>query len=309
MADQASPTPITPRDVEAQAFDWAWQGVPVAVGYDVLGDPHPGRPPLLLLPAFSTVSTRDEMRPLAERLCDRFQIFTPDWPGFGDGRSPALPHDPALHLGFLRAFLDRIVTGPALVVAAGHAAGYALMAGRDRPGSWARIALVAPTWRGPLPTMMGAYGALQDRVRAAIRLPGLGHALYRLNVASPVIAAMYREHVYADRRRVTPDLVAAKARVARRRGGRFGSGAFVTGGLDPVRGRDAFLSLANPPPAPTPVLYGADTPAKSLAEIRALAAVPGLESHELPAGALGIHEEMPDEVARPLRPFLLGAAP
>ncbi len=286
-------------------FEWTWNGKPVAVGYDVRGRGNEAGGTVVLLPAFSTVSTRDEMRPLAERLAPEFRTIVPDWPGFGAGRHPALKHGPELHLGFLRDFLERVVAGPAAVVAAGHAAGYALTLARSKPGVWSRIALVAPTWRGPFPTMMGGYRPLQGRIRTALRLPGIGHALYRLNVADPVIAMMYRRHVYTDRGRVTPAFVASKAKVARRRGGRFGSAAFVTGALDPVHDRAAFLNLAGPPTAPTLLVYGADTPPRSAAEMEALAHVPGIAVHRLAAGSLGLYEEHADAVADVLRPFLL----
>lgn len=285
-------------------FEWTWKGKPVRVGYDVVGEGGT----VVLLPSFSTVSTRDEMRPLADLLAPDFRTVAPDWPGFGAGRHQRLDHGPELHLAFLRAFVDQVVAGPAGVVAAGHAAGYALLLARDKPGAWSRIALVAPTWRGPLPTMMGGYRPVQGRVRAALGLPGIGHALYRLNVATPVIAAMYRRHVYADPSRVTPGFVAEKAKVARRRGGRFGSAAFVTGALDPVRGLDAFLGLAAPLAAPTLVAYGAGTPPKSLAGMEALVRLPGIGSRRLASGSLGIHEECAGAVAEALRPFLLGQA-
>jgi pimeloyl-ACP methyl ester carboxylesterase len=296
------------RDGSADTLAWVWEGKPVAVGYDARGGGQSGRETVVLLPAFSTVSTREEMRALAERLAPDFRTVTPDWPGFGRGRHPRLDHAPGMHLAFLGAFLDRVVAGPATVVASGHATEYALALARSRPGAWTRIALVAPTWRGPLPTVMGGHRPVQDRVRAALRLPVLGHALYRLNVSRPVVAAMYRRHVYADRGRVTPAFVAEKAGVARRPGGRFGSAAFVTGALDLVRERDAFLALAAPPAAPTLVVYGADTPPRSRAEMEALGQAPGIGSRRLAAGSLGLHEEHPDAVAEALRPFLLGAA-
>ncbi len=289
-------------------FEWVWNGKPVAVGYDVRGRDHAAGGTVVLLPAFSTVSTRDEMRPLAERLAPDVRTIVSDWPGFGAGRHPALRHEPALHLDFLHRLLERVVAEPAAVVAAGHAAGYALALARSKPGAWSKIALVAPTWRGPLPTMMGGYRPLQGRIRGALRMPGVGHALYRLNVAEPVIAMMYRRHVYADRGRVTPAFVAGKAEVARRRGGRFGSAAFVTGALDPVHDRAAFLDLASPPSAPTLLVYGADTPPRSGAEMEALAQVPGIEVRRLASGSLGLHEEHPDAVADVLRPFLLDQA-
>ena len=286
----------------ASTFEWSWNGKAVQAGYDDRGT----GPAVVFLPSFSTVSTRDEMRPLAGLLAPNFRTVVPDWPGFGRGRHLRLDHGPDLHLAFLRAFMDRVVAGPAMVVAAGHAAGYALLLARERPGTFSRIALVAPTWRGPLPTMMGGYKAVQGRVRAALDLPGIGHALYRLNVAAPVLATMYRRHVYADAARVTRGFIAEKAKVARRRGGRFGSAAFVTGALDPVRDQAAFLGLAVPPSTPILLVYGPGTPPKSRAGMEALALLPGIASRRLATGSLGVHEECAGAVAEVIRPFLLG---
>ena len=284
-------------------FNWVWQGTPVSVGYDVRGE----GPPLLLLPAFSTVSTREEMAPLAARLAGGFRTIAADWPGFGRPAAPKLTHSPDLHSAFLTAFIDSVLDGPTAVIAAGHAAGYVLSVARQRPDAWSSIVLVAPTWRGPLPTMMGGYRPLQDRVRTAIETPIVGPALYRLNVAKPVIAAMYRRHVYTDRNLVGPEFLDEKVAVARRSGGRFGSAAFVTGALDPVRDRESFLALASPPPAPTLVIYGANTPPRSRMEMEALSALPGVESQCLAHGSLGVHEEKPEAVVGAALPFLLGA--
>lgn len=65
----------------ACAFQWSWRGRPISVTYETLGT---GRP-VLLLRAFSTVSSREEMRPLGERLAaqDRSCVLV-DWPGFAD---------------------------------------------------------------------------------------------------------------------------------------------------------------------------------------------------------------------------------
>jgi pimeloyl-ACP methyl ester carboxylesterase len=134
-----------------------------------------------------------------------------------------------------------------------------------------------------------------------------GPAIYRLNVAAPVIEAMYRRHVYADPKRITPGFLEPKVAVARRRDGRFGSAAFVTGALDPVRDRDSLLALASPPPAPTQVIYGADTPPRSRMEMESLAGLPGVASHCLAHGSLGVHEEEPEAVVEVALPFLRGA--
>lgn len=77
----------------AGVFEWTWNGTPVQVGYDVRGpDGDEGGGAVLLLPAFSTVSTRHEMRPLAERLASRLRTVALDWPGFGLGQHPGLDH-------------------------------------------------------------------------------------------------------------------------------------------------------------------------------------------------------------------------
>lgn len=104
----------------------------------------------LLLPALSSVSTRDEMQPLADQLADRLRCTCQDWPGFGVRPRGTAPISPAT----LRAFVDdRLRTLPpgSIGIAAGHAATYLAEAARRHPGRLARLILIAPTWRGPSP--------------------------------------------------------------------------------------------------------------------------------------------------------------
>jgi hypothetical protein len=117
---------------------------------------------------------------------------------------------------------------------------------------------------------------------------------------------MYRRHVYANPDRVTAELLHLKSAVARRSGGRSGSAAFVTGALDPVRDRQSFLALTSPVAASILIVYGADTPPRSRAEMEALAALPGIESCRLEVGSLGIHEEDAGAVIAAIGPFLRG---
>src|SRR5262249_6678303 len=50
------------------------------------------------------------------------------------------------------------------VIAAGHAATFAFLQACAHPGSFKRLVLIAPTWRGPLPTMMNGRRPLFDRI-------------------------------------------------------------------------------------------------------------------------------------------------
>jgi hypothetical protein len=195
------------------------------------------------------------------------------------------------------------MAGGAAVVAAGHAAPYALVLVRDRPCVWSHAVLLAPTWRGPLPTVMGEHPRAYAWARGLVGTPLIGEALYRLNTLRSVIGLMYRRHVYSEAGLITPAFVAKKHGVARRPGARFGSVAFVTGNLDPVSDRGAFLALFNPPPVPTLVLCGNATPPRSKSEMVALAGQSGIDVRWV-AGALGLHEECAGTIVDPIVRFL-----
>lgn len=258
-------------------------------------------PEALLLPALSSISAREEMLPLARELASSYRCLVPDWPGFGAHDRARVPLEPAT----FHAFLDALVAaapGPyALGIAAGHAAGYLVAAAARHPKAFEKLVLVAPTWRGPLPTAMGeARRHWFGRIRRAVEMPVVGEALYRVNISGPIIRKMMRAHVYADAAHVTPEVIAAKHRVTRQRGGRFGTAAFVTGGLDPVGSREAFLALFEPALPPVLVLRSQTAPRRSGAEMDALCASGRVVAARIP-GALSPHEEFPRETAAAIR--------
>jgi pimeloyl-ACP methyl ester carboxylesterase len=263
-------------------------------------------PSVVLLPALSSISTRTEMRPLFDRLAPDFHVVTVDWPGFGDLARPPVDWTPEALSAFLNWLLSEIVAPPHTVVAAGHAASYALWQAVFRPGTIARLVLIAPTWRGPFPTMMGGQRPWFAHVRAAVDHRGIGPLLYRLNVSRFVVKKMAREHVYDDPDWLVGDRLAAKLAVARAPGARHASVRFVTGGLDLVADHTAFVDLAQRTTMPILLIYGDRTPAKSRAEMETLSVLPNVSVKRLPAGKLSIHEEFPDAVVNVITPFLSG---
>jgi len=277
-----------------------WDNGEIALGMDEAGH---GRS-IILLPALSSISTRREMYPLFERLSLRFHVSTVDWPGFGDRPRSRDDWSPEILSAFLNWFLTAITTPPHIVVAAGHAASYALYQAASRPAVISRLVLIAPTWRGPLPTMMGSDRPWFSRVRAAIDHPVAGPLLYRLNVSRFIVRKMAREHVYSDPGWLGGNRLAEKLAVTRTPGARYGSVRFVTGALDRVARRTAFFDLARQANVPILVVYGAQTPPKSRAEIEFLTQLPGVEINLLPRGKLAVHEEFPDAVATAIGPFL-----
>src|SRR5712671_5023434 len=273
--------------MEAAQLIWTWSGKSITLGLDWSGQ----GPTVLLLPALSSISTRREMRPLQERLRGRYRTVAVDWPGFGDQARPRLVWTPAAYRAFLTFVLDTVTPAPHAVIAAGHAATYALAHACAHPQSQGRLVLVAPTWRGPLPTMMNGHRPFFDRLCQAVDLPAVGPLLYKLNVNRVVVRYMAAGHVYADPAWLDGGRLQEKLAVTRARGARFASVRFVTGALDPLASRDEWLELARRTGIPMLTVYGAQTPPRSRAETEALAAVPGMQSIRLPQGKLALHEE------------------
>ena len=259
---------------------------------------------VVLLPALSTISTRGEMRPMLERLAPRFRVIAVDWPGFGSLPRPRVNWTPDILSDFLAYLMREEAPQAAAIVAAGHAASYALRYAVDHPASVQRLVLVAPTWRGPFPTMMKGSRPWFAKVRAAVDAPILGPILFRLNISRPVLMRMAKAHVYSDPDWLAGGRLAEKRAVTRGGGARHASVRFVTGALDRLESRDAFVALAREAAVPILVVYGNESPAKSRAEMEALGALPNVRLAKLRRGRLAVHEEYPDDVAAVVGPFL-----
>ena len=286
--------------MDTRILEWNWRGETLHLGADASGS----GPQVLLLPALSSISSRREMRPLQERLAPRYSTLAVDWPGFGDAARPQMDWTPDAYTAFVAFLLNSVVEQPYAIIAAGHAATYVLKHVADAAPPTPRLVLIAPTWRGPLPTMLGGQRPFFDRLCAFVDRPLLGPLLYRLNVNRFMVRYMGSGHVYADHAFLEGERLREKLAVVRAPGARFASVRFVTGRLDPLPSREAFLDLARRASAPVLLIYGAATPPKSRAEMEALAAVPGVRTVRLPKGKLSVHEEFPDATMQAIAPFL-----
>ena len=286
--------------MDTRTVNWTWRDKVVRLNATEGGN---GRT-ILLLPALSSISTRHEMRPLQERLAREYSTFSIDWPGFGDEPRPQVDWAPEIYGAFLSFLLMSVVAQPHAIIAAGHAAGYVLKHAGSSPQVMPRLVLIAPTWRGPLPTMMGEHRRFFDRLCRLVDRSTIGPLIYRLNVNPLVVRRMGAGHVYSDPDYLTGDRLDEKLAVVRAGGARFASVRFVTGRLDPLASREEFLECARRVSAPVLVIYGSETPRRSLAEIEALAALPGIRSVRLPRGKLSVHEEFADETVEAITPFL-----
>jgi pimeloyl-ACP methyl ester carboxylesterase len=288
------------RSVTTGYITWTWKGEAIRVGFDRFGE----GPTVLLLPAFSSISTRGEMQPLQESLAREFATVNIDWPGFGTEPRPPICWEPAAYTSFLRHVLTQVAPRPFATVAAGHAASYTLWAAASSPNSVGMPCLIAPTWRGPLPTMMNGRRAIGRWIARVGDLPVLSHLLYRLNVNPPVVRMMARGHVYSDPDWLTGERFAQKMSVVAAQGARHASIRFVAGMLDLMPDRSSFIETARRVNEPMLVVYGVATPKRSKAEMQALASIPHVRAIELPQGKLAVHEEFPDSVAEVVKLFL-----
>jgi pimeloyl-ACP methyl ester carboxylesterase len=278
---------------------WSCAQQQITLGFDRLGE----GPLLLLLPALSSISTRHEMRGLQERLARRFATIAIDWPGFGDQPRPHIAWGPETYVQYLQHVLREVAPRPFATVAAGHAAGYALRAAADAPDATGRLCLIAPTWRGPLPTMMNGRRDIGERIAHAAEWPVVGPLLYRLNVNRASLRMMARGHVYSDPNWLAGERLAQKMAVVTAAGAWSGSIRFVTGVLDPMPDSATFLNTAQRVQDPILVICGAATPPRSKAEMQGLARFAHVKLVELPAGKLAVHEEFPDAVAEQILAF------
>jgi len=285
--------------VTVERIEWSWRDRTVSLGIDTRGK----GPTVLMLPALSSISTRFEMRPLADKLAPAFASIAVDWPGFGDNPRPAIAWEPDAYRNFLAYILQKLPK-PTATVAAGHAAGYLLTHAAEHPGSAGKLCLIAPTWRGPLPTMMGGRRAVFAFVSRLVDLPIVGAALYRLNVNQPMIRMMARGHVYADPAWLDQRRLSEKLAVTNATGARHASFRFVAGELDPMSSRELFLATARQVTDPILVVYGIATPGRSKAEMEVLRNLPHVQFRELPVGKLAVHEEFPEYVADAIQSFL-----
>ena len=108
--------------MRTEKLTWQCDGMSIELGADWSGQ----GPLVLLLPALSSISTRREMHPLQERLCANWTV-TIDWPGFGD--RPRAPHDwrPEIYSDFLSYLTGTVLPPVHAVIAAGHAATFAIL--------------------------------------------------------------------------------------------------------------------------------------------------------------------------------------
>jgi pimeloyl-ACP methyl ester carboxylesterase len=283
---------------QVDRYNWHFSSKQYQVVYETIGQGNP----VLLLPAFSTVSSRAEMKGIAQILAARYQVTVLDWLGFGESECPPVDYDSVLFQHLLGYFVKSMFNQSIMLIAAGHASGYALKLAQDNPSIVSKLILVAPTWQGPL-RVMGLPDGVRNGVKNLVRSPLFGQTLYYLNTTPSFLRLMYKRHVYVDETKLTPEFIAQKHQITSKNGARYAPAAFVTGAIDPVTKREEFLQLLSSISIPVLIILAENSPPKSKAEMEAMAESERVEAVKLP-GTLGMHEEYPEAVAETIQNFL-----
>jgi pimeloyl-ACP methyl ester carboxylesterase len=297
-SDLDSPSDRLSLTNKVERYNWHFSGKQYQVVYETRGQ---GKP-ILLLPALSTVSSRTEMKAIANILATQYEVTVLDWLGFGESSCPPVDYNPVLFHQLLQDFAKSLGNRTIIVIAAGHAAGYALKLAQEHPDLVSKLILVAPTWQGPL-RVMGLPDGLRNGVKNLVRSPLLGQVLYYLNTTPGFLRLMYKRHVYVDATKLTPEFITQKRQITAKKGGRYAPAAFVTGAIDPVASRAEFLYLLSSLSIPRLIILAENAPPKSKAEMSAMAELTEIETVRLP-GTLGIYEEYPEPIAAEIQRFL-----
>jgi pimeloyl-ACP methyl ester carboxylesterase len=287
---------------KSDRYCWSFLGQQFQIVYETIGQGNPA----LFLPAFSTVSSRTEMKGIAHILATQYQVTVLDWLGFGESECPLVDYNPALFQKLLQDFVKSVFDAPLILVAAGHASGYALKLAKNNPELVSKLILIAPTWQGPL-KVMGLPEGIRNGVKNLVRSPLSGQILYYLNTTPAFLRLMYKRHVYVDETKLTPAFIAQKQQITAKKGARYGPAAFVTGAIDPMAKREDFLSALSSVLMPVLIILAENAPPKSKAEMIVMAELEKeLEKVQTVtlAGTLGIHEEYPEAVGKAIQNFI-----
>ncbi|BAQ62129.1 possible alpha/beta hydrolase superfamily [Geminocystis sp. NIES-3708] len=279
-------------------YSWQWKNSAYSITFETQGE---GKP-ILLLPAFSTVSSRTEMRGIAQLLSSQHQTNSLDWLGFGASDRPPLDYNPEIYEQLLVDFITNNFSEPVVIITAGHSAGYALKFTQCYPNLVDKIILIAPTGKGPL-KVMGFPDNVRKIVKNLVYTPIIGQFLYYLNTTPAFLRFMYRRHVFVDESKLTPSFIKEKQTITQQKGARFAPSAFVTGNLDPINNSQEFLNLISQIQKPILNIIGNDSPPYSLSQMKAISQLDNVKTVTL-EGTLGMAEEFANLIVPSIREFI-----
>lgn len=266
-----------------------------AIRYQRLG----AGPSVLLLHSFGPGHSVEEWREAAELLAADYEVFAPDFLGWGRSDRPKTTYDDELYIELVREFVEKVIGSRPTVVAAGLSAAYAVQLAVDQVELVRALALVVPSGlelHGDEPDFKDAM------VHRLLRLPVLGASALNLYTSRSAIASYLRREVYGQPERVGAQLVDLHYRNSHQPGAHGALAAYLSGYLN--HGVREILEEVEVPVwigwgrlAASPEVESADLWLRQLA---------GAELEVFESCGILPHSEVPEELARQLTQFLSG---
>ena len=245
--DLPAPLPGTERSYRFRGID---------VSYTELGDP--GDRTVLLLHGMNAAATSQEFEPIVAGLAAEYHVVAPDFPGFGRSERPSIAYDADMYTDFVREFADDVTPG-AIAVASSLSGSYAAIAARET-GVFSKLVLICPT--------ATTVGIRRPKVRALLRSPLLGTAIFNVLASKPSIRYFNADHGYYDPENIAEDVVEYEWLSAHQPGARFAPASFISGFLDPEEPLEQTLADVD---APVMLVWGRDADITPLDRGRAVA--------------------------------------
>lgn len=201
--------------------------------FQELGLRQAGRPPVVLLHSFGPGHDSSEWRTAAELLAERYPVYAPDLPGWGRSAPPSRGGwSPSFYVEALQAFLAGVVGEPAVVVASGLPAAYAVRVAAERPGLLRALALVSPLGLDGTDGTGGCTGrGGEPFLGRLLRLPVLRDTVLDLLTSRSAITHHLRKEVYAAPERVDAALLDHHYRASHVGRSRQALAAYLSGDL------------------------------------------------------------------------------
>jgi pimeloyl-ACP methyl ester carboxylesterase len=218
--------------------------------------------PLVLLHSFGPGHDAEEWRAAAEILAERHCVFAPDLPGWARSAPPAGYH-PEAYADAIADFLAGVVREPAVLVAAGLPAAYALEVASRHPERVRALALICPAGLENGADGRGGPGLLKK----LLSFPLLGASALDLLTSRGALVGHLRRDVYAAPERVDAALVEHHYRSSHQSEARRALAAYLGGHLRPQA--EALEGLTLPRDLPVWIAWGrsAADPAVACADL------------------------------------------
>jgi pimeloyl-ACP methyl ester carboxylesterase len=195
-----------------------------------------GDPPLVLLHSFGPGYDANQWRAAAEILAGRHAVYAPDLPGWGRSEPPLGGHAAEACVAMIEDFLHGVVREPAVLVAAGISAAYAVRVAAESPDRVLALVLVTPLGiaGGSGGSMTGAAavdGAGPAFLRRVLQVPVLRTTLLDLLTSRSALTHHLRKEVYSAPERVDAALLDHHYRASHAPRARAALGAYLRGDL------------------------------------------------------------------------------